>query len=98
MSGKKAVIKSFLTAREMQTINASVIGEQKTDAMEGARVSLPIASGLIWEKKILESALISFEENTADPIERILDLPNEEYGELKAQIYTQLKINLKPAK
>lgn len=98
LSGKKVVIYSYLSAREMQTVNAAVIGDQKTDGADGARVALPIAAGLVWEKKILEAAITSFDGKTEKPVEAILDLPNEEYTDLKDKVYTLLKINLKRAK
>lgn len=97
LSGKKAVIYIYLSARQTQEINASIIGDQKTELVEGAKVSLPLSAGVLWEKKTIEAALVSFDEVTTDPIERMLDLPNEEYADLKKQIYAQLKVNLKPA-
>lgn len=98
ISGKKVVVQAYLTAREMQEINTSIIGDQRTDVTEGAKLSLPVTAGIAWEKKILEKALVSIDGDTNTPVEKILDFSNEEYNDLKAKIWEALKINLKQAK
>lgn len=97
ISGKKVTVKTYLTAREMQTINTAVIGDSKTDAMTNGKVSLPIAAGLIYERKVMDAAVESVDGESKDPVEKLLDLPNSEYADIKGKVYELLKINLKQA-
>lgn len=97
-SGKKVVIKKYLTAREMQAINAAVVGDAKTEAGEGAKVNLPVSAGITWENKIMEKAIESFNGSTETPAEKVLDLSNEEYTDIKNKIFDELKVTLKRAK
>ena len=97
-SGKTVIVKSYLTAREMETINLSLVGDSKTDGSDGAKVSISIAAGIDWEKKILAAAIVSVDGNTTNPADSLLDWPDAEYKELKAQVLTTLGLSLKPTK
>lgn len=97
-SGKKVVIKAYLTARETQAINLSVLGNIQTEAGEHAKIALPASAGVTWENEIMKKSVESYDGGTDNPVEKLLDLPNEEYTDIKNKILDVLKVNLKRAK
>lgn len=92
INGTKVEVYAFLSAREMQDVNLKLVGDQTAQA--GEKPVIALSSAIVWEKSILEKALISVNDVVENPIEKLLDLSDEEYKDLKTKIFAQLKINL----
>lgn len=95
-SGKKVVFKSYLTGREMETVNLALVGDRTAEAGDdGKKPVLPLSAGFAYFKSILTEAIVSVDGVTENPFDIALDLPNDEYTDLKNHLLEELKVNLK---
>ncbi len=77
----KVVFKTYLTAREANSIKEDMLKVMKVDINSGATVSSEIDGSflLAQEKKILSVLIVSLDGKTENIAEDIQDLKNDEY-------------------
>lgn len=90
-SGTKAVIKTYLTARESNQLKQVLFANLKmsmTDLSSGKTEvqEIPATVLLDQERKTLELLIVSFNGSAENIIDRIFDLPTSEYDALVAEV------------
>ncbi len=81
--GHKAVIKTYLTGREVD----AVLEDLFKDREAGADPKIPMALAIKRNNKLIEAAVISLDDSTENIFERLQDLPASE----KAYILNQVQ-------
>ncbi|KKM92198.1 hypothetical protein LCGC14_1220860 [marine sediment metagenome] len=80
--GHKAVIKSFITARDMRVLKDMYLAVAKFDGKGGEIFDVDVAKANEIENKTLELIVVSLDEKTEGLIEELLDLPAADYNEI----------------
>lgn len=83
----KVELKNYLTARDEFEIQRIMYDSAEVKA--GAIDSLKSSTGdvmIAMEKKILEKAVVSINDNSENVIEKLLDMPSQDYDFVRAEI------------
>jgi len=72
--GRKAVVRTFLTGREVDAI----LGDLFKDQQSGEKPSIPLTIALQRNNKLIEAALVSLDGASENAFERLQDLPASE--------------------
>jgi hypothetical protein len=84
--GHKVILNSYLTGREAQDMKAVLAAAMKL-SNEGASLDKVSASLVIEsEEKAMKYLLVSFDEDTQNPIETLMSQPASEYEAVVAEI------------
>jgi hypothetical protein len=81
--GRKAVVRTFLSGREVDAILADLFkGQQTSDE----KPSIPMTLALQRNNKLIEAALVSLEGSSENAFERLQDLPASEKSFILQQV------------
>jgi hypothetical protein len=80
--GHKAVVKTFLTGREVDAI----LGDLFKDQQSGEKPSVPMTLGIQRNNKLIEAAVVSFDGSAENIFERVQDLPASEKAFILKQV------------
>lgn len=80
--GRKAVVKTFLTGREVDTVLADLFKDREA----GESVKVPMVMALQRNNKLIEAAVVSFEGSAENIFERLQDLPASEKAFILKQV------------
>ena len=81
--GRKAVVRTFLTGREVDAILADLFKDQQSG---GEKPSVPMTLALQRNNKLIEAALVSLEGSAEGAFERLQDLPASEKSFILQQV------------
>lgn len=89
--GNKAVIKTYLTARESNQLKEVLyanLNMSMTDLSSGKTEvqSIPASVLLDQERKALELLIVSLNDSPEGVMDRLLDLPSDEYDAIVAEV------------
>ncbi len=84
--GHKAVIKSFITARDMRVLKDMYLAVAKFDTKSSEVFDVDIEKASEIEDKTLELVIVSLNGETEGLIEKLLDLPAKDYGEIFEEV------------
>jgi hypothetical protein len=86
--GKKVVVKTYLTAREVNAVLTELFKSQEISADEARdgnpRVSLVM--GIQRNVKLVEAAVVSLDDSIENMSERLQDLPSSEYAAILKEV------------
>lgn len=95
-SGKEVEVKEYLTGPENNQLKAALF-DGITVGTEKDMDRMPLSNTFKREEKLLEMAVVSFDGNKENVLERINELPSYEYDALLKQIGEELKLNFQKA-
>lgn len=86
-SGKKFEVKTYITARERNTLRSVLLQNFSFDSASGQTKSGDINGELLEksEQKAIEIAVVSFDGKTEDVLNRILDGTSDDYDFIVAE-------------
>lgn len=96
--GHVVVFKAYLTGGETNNIRAELFKGVSTTGEASDKPRLPLSNLVPFERKQLESLLISFDGNTEQVIESFEDLPSAEYSAALTEIKKEAGLSLATAK
>lgn len=100
-SGKKVVVKTYLTGRESNSVKEGMFKHMKLDvsgAGEPVVSEIPGTLVIEQERTLLSLIVVSLDGKTDGLVEAILDLRNEDYQAIVAEVNKIYQGNLTPAK
>jgi len=80
--GRNAIVKAFLTGREVDAI----LGDLFKDQQSGEKPTIPMTLGIQRNNKLIEAAIVSFDGSTENIFERLQDLPASEKAYILQQV------------
>jgi len=78
----KAVVKTFLTGREVDAI----LGDLFKDQQSGENPTIPMTLAIVRNNKLIEAALVSLDGSTENIFDRIQELPASEKAFILKQV------------
>lgn len=78
----KAVVKAYLTGREVDAI----LGDLFKDQQSGEKPTIPMTLGIQRNNKLIEAALVSLDGNTENIFDRLQELPASEKSFILNQV------------
>lgn len=80
------VIKSYLTGREANEAKATLFKGIEVEAGAQEKPRVPLSNMPVYERKVLELLVVSFDGKTEGALEAIEDLPAADYDKAVADI------------
>lgn len=101
-AGNKVLLKTYLTGKESNALKALMYADLKinaTDAAEGkvALADIPANFMIAQERQAMGYLLVSLNEDTNAPLERLEELPESEYNAVLAEV-NKIRVPFKPEK
>lgn len=84
--GHKVVINTYLTGRESNEAKAVIFQGISVEAGASEKPKVPLSNMPIYERKVLEMLVVSFDGSTEKVVDQIENLPSAEYDAIVAQI------------
>ncbi len=84
--GRKVVLKSFVTARDMRVLKDMYLAVAKFDQKGGEIFDVNVEKANEIENKTLELVVVSVDGETEGIIEKLLDLPAHDYNEIFEEV------------
>jgi len=85
--GRKLVVKTYLTAREVNNALKAIFGSQEVSTQDGVtQTKLPMVVGIERNIRLVEAAVVSLEGSTENLAERLQDLPSAEYTAILSEV------------
>jgi len=95
--GHTVVIKAYLTGKENNELKAALF--KGVGAVEaGEKPKMPLENAIGYERKQIESLVVSFDGSTEAPVDALENLPSGEYDDAVKQIKEAAGLSLAPAK
>lgn len=92
------VIKTYLTGKESNEIKSELFKGVTASGEPGEKPKIPMSLILPYERKQLETLIVSFDGNTENAIDALENLPENEYADIVATIKKESGLSLTPAK
>jgi hypothetical protein len=88
--GRQVIVKTFLTAREVNNVLRQIFGSQEVSAQaDGSpQAKLSMVVGIERNIKLIETAVVSLEGSTENLADRLQDLPAAEYTTILNEVKT----------
>jgi hypothetical protein len=88
--GRQVIVKTFLTAREVNNVLRQIFGSQEVSAQaDGSpQAKLSMVVGIERNIKLIETAVVSLEGSTENLADRLQDLPATEYTTILNEVKT----------
>jgi hypothetical protein len=93
-SGKEAVIKTYLTARERDQIKQDLVGNERID-VNGAQSDFSGAGLIKSQQTLVKILVVSYEGNSENCFDRLYDGKPEDYDFVSEETGKMMMVNLK---
>ena len=97
-SGIIVVFKAYLTGRENNQLKSELFKGVIMNGETGEKPKLPLENVIPYERKIIETLLVSVGDETGAPIAALEELPTAEYEDAVRQIKEGAGLSLAVAK
>ena len=77
--GHTAIIKSYLTARERHAIDRKYLKDTSINQQGAGDIKLPANDLIDYGIEMIKAVVVSFDDTTENPVDKILDLPVSEF-------------------